>query len=187
MPLSLRNSARLCLCFGELRYDRTFASDKVTVTDLPQGNSISESYLELRGWGDGLENDVVVANVLRLPPDKLLDLLEFVAVNPATSKSTLAAMIRACHPTVDRAYETLTHALTRIIGERLHIFPEELNGSVTKFITERNFPIPFGGILDDEFAMEELRSQLSSDGGEGLTEGFEEDVDFPDESTDGEP
>lgn len=131
---------------------------------------------------------MIIGKVLRLRPDKLLDLLEFVAVNPTASKSTLVAMIRSFHPTVDRAYETLSHSLARVIGERLHILPEELNGSVAKFVTERNFPIPFGGILDDEFAMEELRSQLSSDGEEGVTEGFEEDVDDSlDEVADGGP
>ena len=136
---------------------------------------MSDVYLELRAWGDGLENDIIVGNVLRLGPDKLLELFDFVAEHPTVSKGQLLSMIRAHHSTIDCGYETLSHTLTRVIGERLHIFPRELNESVVKFVAERSFPIPFGGILDDEFAMEELRSQLSSDGGEGLAEERVED------------
>lgn len=112
-------------------------------------------------------------------------MLDFVADHPTASKDTLVSKIRSHHPTVSSAHETLSHTLTRVLGERLHIFPEGLNESVAKFVAERNFPIPFGGILDDESAMEELRSQLSSDGGEGLAEDDEEDnASSFDESTD---
>ncbi len=95
-------------------------------SNLRQGNSISETFLELRGWGDGVENDVIIGNVLRLRPDQLLELLDFVAVNPTASKSTLVPWIRSCHPKVEEAFENLSHTLSRVIGERLNIFPEEL-------------------------------------------------------------
>jgi hypothetical protein len=135
-------------------------------------------YLQHLGWGDGLENDIIVRNVLRLRPDYLLDLLDFVADHPTTSKDKVRSMIRDRHPTVHHACESLSHTLARVVGERLNIFPGTLNESMAKFVAERNFPIPFGGILDDEYAMEELRSHLSSDGREGWPDSESEEGSF---------
>ncbi|OIW25822.1 hypothetical protein CONLIGDRAFT_684360 [Coniochaeta ligniaria NRRL 30616] len=150
-----------------------------------EGLAMSEEYLELRGWGDGVENDIIIGNVLSLRPDQLLELLDLVAVYPTASKRTLEKKIQDYQPTVEKGFESLGYTLSRVIGERLNIFPAELEEYVAKFVSGRNFPIAFGGILDDDFSMEELRSQLSSDGGDGLVED-DGDIDgsFSDEPTD---
>lgn len=136
-----------------------------------QGALISDADLALRGWGDSYRNLIQVKKVMRLRPDRLLGLLNFVADYPTANKKVVMRLIRSCHPAFDGLGAFLPFNLDGVIDERKKGFGEDRSpGSICDMLETHVFPCPFGGILDDDAPQEMFRIELDNDGRERLPE-----------------
>ncbi|KAK3943545.1 hypothetical protein QBC46DRAFT_34873 [Diplogelasinospora grovesii] len=133
------------------------------------GGTLTTAEAARLGWGEEYESSIIVATVMRLPPDDLLHILVY--RHRYATKASMAQAIRLRNPWIEEGLESFTDALISNMWPRtpehtdFSLLPGPLNhrGTVT-----RMFPNYFGGIIDHDTPEHEgFRVRYSDDGGIG--------------------
>ncbi|KAK4216192.1 hypothetical protein QBC37DRAFT_280095 [Rhypophila decipiens] len=123
------------------------------------------------GWGDSVENDVILATMMKLSPEDVLHLL--ISRHQYATKASLVQFIRLKNPSIEQSIETFSEAIMLTINEReLAIVsegdPDALEPGVY-FPQPSGFPCRWGGVVDYRDAvLEKLREVYDNDAGKGI-------------------
>lgn len=123
------------------------------------------------GWGDPVENDVILATMMKLAPEDVLHLLMF--RHRYTTKASLVRFIRLKNPSIEQSIETFSEAIMLTIHEREMMIaneggPDALEPGVY-FPHPSGFPCRWGGVIDYRSReLERLREVYDKDAGKGI-------------------
>ncbi|KXX80673.1 hypothetical protein MMYC01_202113 [Madurella mycetomatis] len=123
------------------------------------GNSLTRAEAARIGWGDPVENDHILATIMKLRPDDILHLLVY--RHRYATKGSIVQFVRLRHPRIEDSIETFSEAAIDVIRER-----ENMLGPDDMYFPLSGFPRPYGGIVDHETPeTEELRVVYNTDAG----------------------
>ncbi|GAB1313348.1 F-box domain-containing protein [Madurella fahalii] len=123
------------------------------------GNTLTRVEAARIGWGDPVENDHILATIMKLRPDDILHLLVY--RHRYATKGSIIQFVRLRHPRIEESIETFSEAIIDVIRER-----EGMLGPDDLYFPLSGFPRRYGGIIDHETPeTEELRVVYNTDAG----------------------
>ncbi|KAM7208588.1 hypothetical protein V8F20_001011 [Naviculisporaceae sp. PSN 640] len=131
------------------------------------------------GWGEPIENDVILATMMKLSPEDVLHLLMF--RHRYASKASLIRFIRLKSPDIEQSIETFSEAIMRTICERQGMIADEEGPNALEpgsyFPWPCGFPSRWGGVIDyPNRRLEKLREVYDKDAGKGIHYCIEEEL-----------
>ncbi|KAK0708989.1 hypothetical protein B0T26DRAFT_654380 [Lasiosphaeria miniovina] len=122
------------------------------------------------GWGDPIENDHILATIMKLCPEDILHLL--VHRHRYATKTSVIQFVRLSNPFIEDSIEMFTQAIEVVLWEREKMLVAENGDDALEpdmyFPSSSGFPRRYGGIIDHrKAATERLRATYSHDAGKG--------------------
>ncbi|KAK3372788.1 hypothetical protein B0T24DRAFT_529768 [Lasiosphaeria ovina] len=134
------------------------------------GNTLSRAEAARIGWGDPIENDHILATIMKLCPEDILHLL--VHRHRYATKTSVIQFVRLRNPFIEDSIEMFTQAIEVVLWEREKMLVAENGDDALEpgmyFPSSSGFPRRYGGIIDHrKAATERLRATYSHDAGKG--------------------
>ncbi|KAK3314929.1 hypothetical protein B0H66DRAFT_605850 [Apodospora peruviana] len=132
-------------------------------------NMLSRAEASRIGWGDPIENDFILATIMKLRPEDILHLLVF--RHRYTTKQSLIQFIRLKNPWIEQSIETFTEATETVLRERERMLIDEKGSDALDpglYFPQSGFPFRHGGVVDHgDRNIERLRAKYAHDAGKG--------------------
>ncbi|KAK3387242.1 hypothetical protein B0H63DRAFT_154092 [Podospora didyma] len=135
------------------------------------GNSLSRAEAARVGWGDPVENDHILATIMKLCPEDILHILVY--RHQYATKASLVQFVRLRNPFIEDSIEMFSESIQIVLRERERMLLDELGTDAlapgSYFPSSSGFPKRYGGIIDHrKAATERLRDTYSKDAGKGF-------------------